>query len=538
MLKASTPVAVLFANAVLTTSPIELKTFLNVSVIVFGVMIASYGEIEFVVIGVIVQIIGIGCEAIRLVMVQVLLNSKNYNMDPLCSLYFFAPVCAVMNGVACLIFEREAFSLEALSVVGFPVFLLNAVVAFGLNVAVVFLIGKTSSLVLCLSGVLKDIILVALSILIWQTTVTPLQFFGYALALGGLVVYKSGGLPKTETVNEVVASYLGASNLRAKKAFLSAGAVAALISTVIYLTPNPANYLTPERTSDANLALAGSNSQVQHGAGAVLVGGSGSQLLNSGNSDVDQALRFSSEYRDGLDVVIPQENSDLEATAAFIRELRSIPALAAEKAHFVVINYGSSDSDEGSSSSMTDEKVLSQTGCDRVVRLQGNKGGRNGAYLQYLYHQQSEVARNNVFLHVGGDHGLDGIKQVPRPSKENVSAAVEGDMRRCGCDGCDESHDHPRIAQIYAIVERELCPNFGFASAGMEQFIVNGKRIRKLPRQVYKNLYDVIASDKSSSNSKEFVEAMSQSWSIVFGCSDVTFVEACSKWGRCQCSDV
>ena len=44
-----------------------------------------------------------------------------------------------------------------------------------------------------LCGVLKDIILVGASMLIWGTQVSPLQFFGYSIALGGLVYYKLGG---------------------------------------------------------------------------------------------------------------------------------------------------------------------------------------------------------------------------------------------------------------------------------------------------------------------------------------------------------
>lgn len=39
---------------------------------------------------------------------------------------------------------------------------------------------------------LKDILLVAASILIWGTPVTATQFFGYSIALGGLVYYKLG----------------------------------------------------------------------------------------------------------------------------------------------------------------------------------------------------------------------------------------------------------------------------------------------------------------------------------------------------------
>lgn len=53
-------------------------------------------------------------------------------------------------------------------------------------------IGRTSSLVLTLSGVLKDILLVFASMLIFRDPVSPLQFFGYSIALGGLVYYKLG----------------------------------------------------------------------------------------------------------------------------------------------------------------------------------------------------------------------------------------------------------------------------------------------------------------------------------------------------------
>jgi hypothetical protein len=53
-------------------------------------------------------------------------------------------------------------------------------------------IGKTSSLVLTLSGVIKDVMLVVASMIIWGTQVTALQFFGYSIALSGMVYYKLG----------------------------------------------------------------------------------------------------------------------------------------------------------------------------------------------------------------------------------------------------------------------------------------------------------------------------------------------------------
>ena len=52
--------------------------------------------------------------------------------------------------------------------------------------------GKTSALVLTLSGVLKDILLVVASMVIFLDPVSGLQAFGYSIALGGLVYYKLG----------------------------------------------------------------------------------------------------------------------------------------------------------------------------------------------------------------------------------------------------------------------------------------------------------------------------------------------------------
>lgn len=174
-------------------APVNLKVLMNVSVIVLGVVIASFGEIKFVLVGFLFQLGGIVFEATRLVMVQRLLSSSEFKMDPMVSLYYFAPVCAVMNGTVALFLEVPRVTMDHIYGVGVWVLVANAMVAFLLNVSVVFLIGKTSSLVMTLCGVLKDILLVAASMMIWNTPVTALQFFGYSLALIGLVYYKLGG---------------------------------------------------------------------------------------------------------------------------------------------------------------------------------------------------------------------------------------------------------------------------------------------------------------------------------------------------------
>ncbi|KAL5600991.1 hypothetical protein BROUX41_005822 [Berkeleyomyces rouxiae] len=190
MLKATTPVVVLLSSWAMGNTQPKLSVLLNVSVIVLGVIVASFGEIEFVLIGFVYQILGIVFEALRLTMVEKLLSGE-YKMDPLVSVYYFAPICAFMNFMVALYWEIPRVTYQDFANVGMGVFLLNGCVAFTLNLSVVFLIGKTSAVVMTLCGVLKDVLLVASSMLIWNAPVTGLQFFGYAIALSGLVYYKT-----------------------------------------------------------------------------------------------------------------------------------------------------------------------------------------------------------------------------------------------------------------------------------------------------------------------------------------------------------
>lgn len=122
----------------------SMHNLFKVSFIVIGVIIASFGEIEFVLIGFLFQLGGIVFEALRLVMVQKLLSSAEYKMDPLVSLYYFAPLCAIMNFCVAAVVEIPSIKLQQIYDVGLITLLANAVIAFALNVSVVFLVSGIS----------------------------------------------------------------------------------------------------------------------------------------------------------------------------------------------------------------------------------------------------------------------------------------------------------------------------------------------------------------------------------------------------------
>ena len=123
------------------TEDVSVKKFANISAIVIGVVIASFGELEFVLVGFLYQLGGVVFEAIRINLVSSLLNGQA-KMDPLVSLYYFAPICAIMNFTLALFWEIPKVTMDKIYSVGIWTLLANAWVAFMLNVSVVFLVSS------------------------------------------------------------------------------------------------------------------------------------------------------------------------------------------------------------------------------------------------------------------------------------------------------------------------------------------------------------------------------------------------------------
>jgi len=190
MLKACTPVAILLISWTFRVQDPNKKLALIVLMISTGVALASHGELKFDLLGFIYQASAVVFEASRLVMIQILLH--NLKMDPLVSLHYYAPVCAAINLVF-LPFTEGLAPFRELHRIGAAIMISNASTAFLLNVAAVFLVGVGSGLVLTLAGVFKDILLITGSVLIFGSVITPLQVFGYSIALCGLVLFKMSG---------------------------------------------------------------------------------------------------------------------------------------------------------------------------------------------------------------------------------------------------------------------------------------------------------------------------------------------------------
>lgn len=189
MLKALMPVAVFGMGCLMGTETFEVSKFANMGLIALGVAIASYGELNFNMFGVMLQLGSIATESIRLVLVQILLQSRGLKLNPITTLYYVSPCCFMFLLVP--FFGLEWFKIsDDPDVLISPFYLLtNATMAFCLNMAVFLLIGKTSALTMNVAGVVKDWMLIGISVWVFHAAVSSVNLGGYSLAFAAVCWY-------------------------------------------------------------------------------------------------------------------------------------------------------------------------------------------------------------------------------------------------------------------------------------------------------------------------------------------------------------
>lgn len=194
MLKALMPVAVYSIGVLFKKDSFKSDTMFNMLSISFGVGIAAYGEAKFDSFGVMLQLLAVAFEATRLVLIQILLNSRGISLNPITSLYYVAPCCLVFLSLPWIVMEYPLLRDTSSFHLDFVIFGTNSLCAFALNLAVFLLVGKTSALTMNVAGVVKDWLLIAFSWSVIKDTVTPINLVGYGLAFLGVAYYNHSKL--------------------------------------------------------------------------------------------------------------------------------------------------------------------------------------------------------------------------------------------------------------------------------------------------------------------------------------------------------
>lgn len=179
----------------------ETYSTLKLIVITFlwlGIIFTSEGEKNFDFTGFILASMSTLCGAIRLVLMQTLLSKNGKTaiihpkLHPLLSLAYFAPISAISLFIPMITIEipkiaQSQFSAHPLEVTA--LILVGVVLAFSLNMIELYLLEASSALTLCVSGIVKLVIIILLSSLFFNYSFTTFNAIGISLCILGIIGY-------------------------------------------------------------------------------------------------------------------------------------------------------------------------------------------------------------------------------------------------------------------------------------------------------------------------------------------------------------
>lgn len=197
MLKAIMPVAVFVLGVAAGLEMMSCRMLFIMSVISFGVLVASYGEININWIGVVYQMGGVVGEALRLIFMEILVKRKGLKLNPISVMYYVSPCSSVFLFIPWIFLEKSRMEAHGTWNLQPLVLMLNSLCTFALNLSVFLVISHTSALTIRVAGVVKDWVVVLLSALLFaDTKLTIINLFGYAIAIAGVAAYNNHKLKK------------------------------------------------------------------------------------------------------------------------------------------------------------------------------------------------------------------------------------------------------------------------------------------------------------------------------------------------------
>ncbi|KAL0912165.1 hypothetical protein M5K25_018122 [Dendrobium thyrsiflorum] len=197
MLKAVMPVAVFILGAAAGLEVLSCRMFMIMSVISFGVIVASYGEVTVSWVGVVYQMGGVVGEALRLIFMEIFVKRKGIRLNSISVMYYVSPCSAFCLFIPWLFLDKP--KMDSAGPWNFPplILFLNCICTFVLNLSVFLVISRTSALTIRVAGVVRDWVVVLLSAALFSDTkLTFINLVGYGIAIAGVVAYNNHKLKK------------------------------------------------------------------------------------------------------------------------------------------------------------------------------------------------------------------------------------------------------------------------------------------------------------------------------------------------------
>lgn len=180
---------------------VGLETFRwqQVGVLAFAVcalFLTIKGEMHFVFVGFLIQFSSVLCEAMRLILQSIALQGQN--LDPLSYVLLVAPLCAVLLGATLVVLTflpagmaPHGLALPTGEAIAhwWPFVVYSGMLAFSVNVSIATFLKWTSPMSYMFCCIIKDIAAVLIGVIVIHETVSPTQWFAFAMQITAVLLW-------------------------------------------------------------------------------------------------------------------------------------------------------------------------------------------------------------------------------------------------------------------------------------------------------------------------------------------------------------
>jgi len=157
------------------------------SVVIGGCSFCAHGEINFVMVGFLLQILSQFCECSKNLIGEIIMTGAGLKLDVLSFVLFQAPSSLVPLLAAGIYSWQPAVGADFIKM--WPLLIANASVAFFLNILIALTIKRLSAMAFVIIGLLKDGVIVACSSIVFHDPISSQQKLGFAITLIGMAMW-------------------------------------------------------------------------------------------------------------------------------------------------------------------------------------------------------------------------------------------------------------------------------------------------------------------------------------------------------------
>ncbi|KAI9025051.1 triose-phosphate transporter family-domain-containing protein [Phycomyces nitens] len=211
MVKSSTPVWVLLFSFIFGFERPRLVLITIILVMVVGVSLTVEGETKFDRLGFGLVLVAAIVSGLRWNLTQLLLQQDRLGMNnPIATLYYLSPVMFITMLSLSLLVEkpidqfRHSKHFDSVShvVESFGLMSIGGVLAFCMTLAELSLIKSTNTVTLSVAGISKEIVIITLSVLIYDDILTPKALLGLFISIVGIIAYNYHQHTKTHSADK------------------------------------------------------------------------------------------------------------------------------------------------------------------------------------------------------------------------------------------------------------------------------------------------------------------------------------------------